>query len=88
LTLIDDLGILPDAVIADQALGAGMTGLEVLRHLHARAPGLPARLISADRGEGLAEAARAAGVGLLRKPVEPGALRAFLAATAPTTKGP
>jgi len=88
LTLIDDLGILPDAVIADQALGAGMTGLEVLRHLHARAPGLPARLISADRGEGLADAARAAGVGLLRKPVEPGALRAFLAATAPTTKGP
>ncbi len=88
LTLIDDLGILPDAVIADHALGTGMTGLELLRHLHARAPDLPARLISADRGEGLAEAARAAGVGFLVKPVEPGVLRAFLAATAPTTKGP
>jgi CheY-like chemotaxis protein len=85
LALIDDLGILPDALIADQQLGSGLSGLQVLAALRARAPGLPARLISADRGENLRDAARAASVGLLMKPVQPEALRAFLAAT--TTKG-
>ena len=90
LALIDDLGILPDAVIADQALGQGMTGLEMLVTLRARAPALPMRLISADRGEALALAARVAGIGLVMKPVEPGALHRFLAqtTTASTTKGP
>lgn len=85
LALIEDLGILPDALIADQHLGQGMSGLDTLLTLRARAPGLPSRLISADRGEALREAARAAGVGVMMKPVAPEALRAFLART--TTKG-
>ena len=86
LALIEDLGILPDALIADQQLGAGMSGIQTLVALRARAPDLPARLISADRGEALGHAARAAGLGLLMKPVQPDALYAFLAGT--TTKGP
>jgi signal transduction histidine kinase len=86
LALIEDLGILPDALIADQQLGAGMSGLETLVALRARAPDLPARLLSADRGEGLREAATAAGLGLLIKPVQPEAIYAFLATT--TTKEP
>ena len=86
LALIEDLGILPDALIADQQLGTGMSGLETLVSLRARAPDLPARLLSADRGEGLREAATAAGLGLLIKPVQPEAIYAFLAAT--TTKEP
>lgn len=86
LALIEDLGILPDALIADQQLGAGMSGLETLVALRARAPDLPARLLSADRGEGLREVAAQAGLGLLIKPVQPEAIYAFLAAT--TTKGP
>lgn len=86
LALIDDLGILPDAVIADQALGQGMTGLEMLAAMRARAPALPMRLISADRAEALGLAARAAGISLLMKPVEPDTLHSFLAAS--TTKGP
>lgn len=84
LALIDDLGILPDALIVDQQLGGGLSGLETLAALRARAPDLPARLISADRSEALRERARVLEVGLFIKPVEPGALRAFLAAT--TTK--
>lgn len=86
LALIDDLGILPDAVIADQGLGQGMTGLQMLAALRARAPALAVRLISADRGEALALAARDAGISLLVKPVETAALHSFLAAS--TTKGP
>ncbi|WP_430464211.1 PAS-domain containing protein [Tabrizicola sp.] len=96
LDLIEDLGILPDALIVDQHLGAGMNGLATLAAFRARAPDLPARLISADRGEGLGQAAAAADVGLLLKPVQPEALYAFLASATtkhasvkdPTTKGP
>ena len=86
LALIDDLGILPDALIADHQLGEGRSGLDTILALRTRAPDLPARLITADRSETLAEAARAAGVTLLQKPVAPDALRRFLAG--PTTKGP
>lgn len=84
LALIDDLGILPDAVILDQHLGVGLSGLATLAALRARAPDLPARLISADRGEALRAQARSARVGLLVKPVQPAALFSFL--SDPTTK--
>ena len=79
LTLLDDLGILPDAIIADQQLGAGLTGLDTLRALRAKGADVPARLISADRGESLRRAALAEGIAVLIKPVQPEALRAFLA---------
>lgn len=90
LALLDDLGILPDALVVDQHLGAGMTGLQTVASLRARAADLPVTLISADRGEDLRLAAKAAGVGVMHKPVEPDALRAFLADTrlGPTTIGP
>lgn len=84
LALIEDLGILPDAAIVDQSLGGGLSGLATIAALRARAPQLPARVISADRGDALRAAARAAGVEVLVKPVEPQALSAFLAT--PTTK--
>ncbi len=86
LALLDDLGILPDALVVDQHLGGGMTGLQTVASLRARAADLPATLISADRGDDLRLAAKAGGVGVMHKPVEPDALRAFLAA--PTTIGP
>lgn len=83
LSLLDDLGILPDALLVDQHLGEGMAGLELVAALQARAPHLPARLMSADHGEALRLAARAAGVRLMLKPVAPDALRAFLAGPMP-----
>lgn len=86
LALLDDLGILPDAVVVDQHLGAGLTGLQTIAALHARAAHLPAhlptRLISADRSEALAQSAARAKVPVMMKPVEPSALRAFLAEAA------
>jgi two-component system, sensor histidine kinase len=85
LLLLEDLGILPDAMIVDQQMGAGLTGLETIAAIRLQAPSLPARLISADRSEGLRQKAAAAGIALLAKPVDPAALRAFLAG--PTTKG-
>jgi signal transduction histidine kinase len=78
LLLIDDLGILPDALIVDQQLGGGLTGLQTIAALRARGDAMPARLISADRSESLRDLARQANVVLLIKPVQTAALRLFL----------
>ena len=79
LTLIEELGILPDVFLVDQALGAGMDGLAFLRAVAGRHGAVPARIITADHSATLAEAAAALGVGVLHKPIEPRALERVLA---------
>lgn len=74
-TLLEELGILPDAVIADQQLGSGPAGLDFVQGL----PGLPALVISADRGPVLAQACAMAGVALMPKPLDLRRLRDWLA---------
>ncbi len=87
--LLEELGIFPDLVIADQRLGPGGSGLDLIKGLRHMRPNMPARLISADRSAALHAAAQAAGVEVLVKPVDPQRLRHFIAtAPAPTTKGP
>jgi len=69
------------ALLIDYHLGDGPDGLELLRQLRqsrAHPPG--AVLITADRSGELAQAARAAGVPILHKPLRPAALRALLSA--------
>lgn len=70
----------PDVILADYHLGTEENGLSLLRRL---AGGRPAALITADHSEELAQLVREAGFTLLRKPVKPAALRAFLSAQAP-----
>jgi hypothetical protein len=70
LALIDEIGILPDVVLADHQLGEGMTGLAFLMALRERHGPLPAHLITAGRVPGLAETARAAGIGVILKPID------------------
>ncbi|MCB6177260.1 PAS-domain containing protein [Rhodobacter sp. Har01] len=77
--LIDEIGILPDLFLVDQQLGQGMDGLAFVAALHARHGAVPARLITADRAPALAQAARAAGLGLIHKPIDAAALRLALA---------
>ena len=79
LALIEELGILPDVFLVDQALGAGMDGLAFLRAVAGRHGAVPARIITADHSATLAEAAAALGVGVLHKPIEPRALERVLA---------
>jgi Na+/proline symporter/signal transduction histidine kinase len=67
----------PDVLLADYHLGTEENGLSLLRRL---AAGRPAALITADHSEELAQQVRDAGFTLLRKPVKPAALRAFLSA--------
>jgi signal transduction histidine kinase len=79
LALIEELGILPDCFLVDQALGEGMDGLAFLRAVAGRHGAVPARIITADHSATLAEAAALLGVGVLHKPIEPRALEGFLA---------
>ncbi|MEO1040503.1 MAG: PAS-domain containing protein [Pseudomonadota bacterium] len=74
-------GAPPDIVVLDYQLDDGDTGPEALAALSeswgVRPPGV---LATAERGEAVGQAARAAGLELLHKPVAPAALRAAIAA--------
>ncbi|MBS0376321.1 MAG: PAS-domain containing protein [Proteobacteria bacterium] len=68
-----------DLVLADFHLGDGPDGLAMLAELgEASGAPLTAALITADNDPALAARARALGWPVLRKPVKPAALRAFL----------
>lgn len=79
VTLLDELGILPDLCLVDHQLGNGMTGLETLQALRARHGDIPARLITANRSLAVQDQAQAAGVAVLMKPIDARALQAFVA---------
>ncbi|HSF64952.1 MAG TPA: PAS-domain containing protein [Paracoccaceae bacterium] len=78
LALIDDLGILPDVLLVDHQPGGGMDGLRLIAAFRAMRAGIPACLITADRGEALGRAAAAAGVAVLTKPLDAPGLQNFL----------
>jgi len=67
----------PAVILADYHLADGEDGLLLLKAL---AAGRAGALVTADHTDEVAAAVRAAGLGLLRKPVKPAALRAFLSA--------
>ena len=69
----------PQVILTDYHLADGEDGLDLLLEL---VPGRVGALVTADHSDATANAVRAAGLGLLRKPVKPAALRAFLAASA------
>lgn len=68
----------PDYVLADYHLDGG-NGIEAITSLRWRLGPLPAVLITADRTRKVRDAARAADIAVLHKPIKPAALRALLA---------
>ena len=66
----------PDIVLVDYHLQADIDGLQLLQELCA--DDIPGALITADSSVDLAERAKSLGVPLLRKPLRPAALRAFI----------
>ncbi|AUH33476.1 PAS-domain containing protein [Paracoccus tegillarcae] len=84
LTLLDEAGIVPDALLLDYQLGEGETGLDLAREIEARYGRRPGRIISADRSPALVEACLAEGLALLQKPLDMAQLRGFLAAVVPS----
>lgn len=76
--LLHDIGILPDALLADYHLGEGQDGLALVRQLRARDPALPARLMSANRSTELRQMCDAAQTVLMTKPINTEDLEDFL----------
>ncbi|WP_029005432.1 PAS domain-containing hybrid sensor histidine kinase/response regulator [Azorhizobium doebereinerae] len=68
----------PDFVLVDYHLDVG-NGIEAVMALRWKLGKLPAALITADRTRKVREAARAAEMAVLHKPLKPAALRALLA---------
>jgi hypothetical protein len=79
LALIEEIGILPDIFLVDQQLGEGVTGVEFVARVRAAHGTVPARLITANRGGDVRDAAEAAGVEVLYKPIDERALEAVIA---------
>ena len=76
---VTSAGQVPEVILADYHLDKA-TGLDAIAAVRkaARTP-IPAVIITADQSPGLQKAIRAAGYGLLSKPLKAGALRAILA---------
>jgi len=72
-------GVAPDVIVADYRLRDGENGIEVIHQLRAVAgQPIPACLISGDTDAILMQAAAAASLTLLQKPVRPAKLRSLL----------
>lgn len=76
LSLLAEIGILPDLYLIDDQLGPGMTGATLARHLQDRHGPLALRLITAQRAEEMTR--RAPGIRVLEKPLNSSDLAAFL----------
>lgn len=76
LTLVSDMGVVPDHFLVDYQLGGGMDGVACLEALGAAYGPLRARVISASRSAEVER--RASRWGLLQKPLRTEDLAAFL----------
>ncbi|WP_319412030.1 PAS-domain containing protein [uncultured Cohaesibacter sp.] len=77
-SVLQELDIAPDAIIADYQLDAGILGTDVVERLRERYGKVPACIISANRSPLLAEQCRSLGAALHHKPLNPLELREFL----------
>ncbi|MCC5968896.1 MAG: PAS-domain containing protein [Pararhodobacter sp.] len=77
--LLDEIGIQPDFMLIDNQQGTRPSGLELIAALHARHGPIPARLITAERGEELRAQAGALGAAILYKPIDTRILERFVA---------
>ncbi|SPH17242.1 Autoinducer 2 sensor kinase/phosphatase LuxQ [Defluviimonas aquaemixtae] len=82
LSLLDEIDIVPDVFLVDYQLGAGMSGLDLIKRLQSRHGRLSARIITANRSPEIVQRCAAASVGVLYKPVKFEELADFLLADA------
>lgn len=83
VSLIEEIGETPDAIIADYQLDHGKTGIETIAKLRARYGDIRALLVTANRSDEIADLAQMQDISLLRKPVQPVALREWLSYASP-----
>lgn len=82
LTLLEDIQLVPDALLLDYQLGKGMTGTELYRVISARYGAVHAAIVSADRTLELRRMCKALDLPLLSKPVDKARLQSFVAQAA------
>ncbi|MEO1308204.1 MAG: PAS-domain containing protein [Pseudomonadota bacterium] len=87
LELLEDIQICPDALLIDHHLDGDLTGVQLLKILQDRHPGLPAAIVSANRSSLLRQECQMADVPLLNKPIDPRQLTTFLAQAAEEAVG-
>ncbi|MDQ0503543.1 PAS domain-containing hybrid sensor histidine kinase/response regulator [Xanthobacter agilis] len=75
---VHSAGTVPDIALVDYHLDGGL-GIDAVMSLRWKLGTLPAVLITADRSQAVREAAHAAEMVILNKPLKPAALRAMLA---------
>lgn len=76
--LIEEIGIVPDAILTDYHLDGTTTGLCLIKDLRTRFGKLPGCVVTANHGAALEQRARRENAELLLKPVAPHQLRSFL----------
>ena len=69
-SLLKEIGILPDVIVADEQLAEGQTGTQAIAQLAHEFGRLPGCIISADRSTALEQFCKAAGFPLLHKPID------------------
>ncbi|UWR21889.1 PAS-domain containing protein [Sulfitobacter sp. S190] len=78
LELLGDIDLRPDALLLDYQLGSGMNGAELYTQICDRYGDVPARLVSADRGNALRQTCAQLGLGQMTKPIDRKELLDFL----------
>lgn len=78
LTLLDEIGIVPDKFLIDYQLGDGMDGIGLINALRAKHGAVEALIITANRSATTRQKCADAGVKIVQKPIEAAELAAFL----------
>lgn len=86
MSLLQEVDIAPDLVIADYQLDDGLLGTDAIAHLRQRHGPLPACLITANRDPELAVLCKNMQADLLHKPINPPDLRLVLLSRLPTAQ--
>ena len=81
--LLSDVGVAPDVLLVDYHLDHDRNGLDAVLTLRRRFGPLPAALVTANRSPDLRKDCLSTGIDHLVKPIEPSALRRFLAGVEP-----
>ncbi|HLP69564.1 MAG TPA: hybrid sensor histidine kinase/response regulator, partial [Rhizobium sp.] len=78
LSLLEEIGIVPDVYLVDQQLDGTLTGIETVQALHAEYGERPTRILTANRTPQTRLDADAAGIEIMYKPIAADALEAFV----------
>ncbi len=78
LGILEEIQLVPDAMLIDYQLGPGQNGGDLIREVTARYGHVPAAIISADRTRALREVSKSLDVQLISKPIEHNRIRKLL----------